>query len=133
MMGPAAMSGPTPGMARAPMPTKVLPIVPLAELAPGQEADVFALLYLKEELRTKDNKPYYRVGFRDATREIAHNVQKAAVGTGEVALNIVSVLDASSVSQDAAAQVFDSARGVSEDAAVLRDEVQSFLAGIHAA
>jgi methyl-accepting chemotaxis protein len=69
----------------------------------------------------------------DATREIAHNVQKAAVGTGEVALNIVSVLDASSVSQDAAAQVFDSARGVSEEAAVLRDEVQSFLAGIHAA
>jgi methyl-accepting chemotaxis protein len=68
----------------------------------------------------------------DATREIAHNVQKAAVGTGEVALNIVSVLDASSVSQDAAAQVFDSARGVSEEAAVLRDEVQSFLSGIHA-
>jgi methyl-accepting chemotaxis protein len=69
----------------------------------------------------------------EATREIAHNVQKAAVGTGEVALNIVSVLDASSVSQDAAAQVFDSARGVSEEAAVLRDEVQSFLSGIHAA
>jgi methyl-accepting chemotaxis protein len=69
----------------------------------------------------------------DATREIAHNVQQAALGTGEVAVNIVGVLDASSVSQDAATQVFDSARGVSDEAAVLRNEVQTFLAGIHAA
>lgn len=53
------------------MPAKTLPIVPLADLVPGQETDVFALLYLKDEQRTKDNKPYYKVGFRDATREIA--------------------------------------------------------------
>jgi len=53
------------------MPPKNLPIVKLAELVPGFESDLFALLYLKEELRTKDGKPYYRVGFRDGTREIA--------------------------------------------------------------
>ena len=44
--------------------------VPLAELTHGQEADFFALLTTKEELTTKDGKPYYRVGFRDAGREV---------------------------------------------------------------
>src|SRR3954468_9528258 len=53
------------------MPQKNLPIVALCHLQPGQEADVFALLYLKEELRTKDGKPYYKVGFRDAGRAIS--------------------------------------------------------------
>lgn len=45
-------------------------IVPLAELTHGQEADFFALLTAKEELTTKDGKPYYRVKFRDAGREV---------------------------------------------------------------
>lgn len=45
-------------------------IVPLAELQHGQEADFFALLTSKEELTTKDGKPYFRVGFRDAGREV---------------------------------------------------------------
>jgi len=45
-------------------------IVPLAELTHGQEADFFALLTIKEELTTKDGKPYFRVGFRDAGREV---------------------------------------------------------------
>ncbi len=44
--------------------------VPLAELTHGQEADFFVLLTAKEELTTKDGKPYYRVGFRDAGREV---------------------------------------------------------------
>ncbi len=44
--------------------------VPLAELKHGQEADFFALLTAKEELTTKDGKPYFRVGFRDAGREV---------------------------------------------------------------
>ena len=44
--------------------------VPLAELTHGQESDFFALLTAKEELTTKDGKPYYRVGFRDAGREV---------------------------------------------------------------
>jgi len=43
----------------------------LAELSPGQEADLFLLLTAKEELKTKTGKPYFRVGFRDATREVS--------------------------------------------------------------
>ncbi len=44
--------------------------VALAELTHGQESDFFALLTTKEELTTKDGKPYFRVGFRDAGREV---------------------------------------------------------------
>jgi 3'-5' exoribonuclease len=51
------------------MATKSPPIVPLSELENGQEADFFALLTLKEELKTRDGKPYFRVAFRDAGRE----------------------------------------------------------------
>src|SRR5262245_36900918 len=47
------------------------PIVPLYELAEGQEADFFALLAEKQELKTRDGKPYYRVTFRDSRREVA--------------------------------------------------------------
>ena len=43
----------------------------LAELSSGQEADLFLLLTAKEELKTKTGKPYFRVGFRDATREVS--------------------------------------------------------------
>lgn len=45
-------------------------IVPLADLKHGQEGDFFALLAAKEELTTKDGKPYFRVGFRDSGREV---------------------------------------------------------------
>jgi 3'-5' exoribonuclease len=51
------------------MSTKAIPLVPLGDLENGQEADFFALLTLKEELKTRDGKPYFRVGFRDAKRE----------------------------------------------------------------
>ena len=44
--------------------------LPLCELAEGQEADFFALLSEKQELKTRDGKPYYRVTFRDARREV---------------------------------------------------------------
>lgn len=44
--------------------------IPLAELKHGQESDFYALLTSKDELTTKDGKPYYRVGFRDAGREV---------------------------------------------------------------
>jgi len=47
------------------------PIVPLCELTEGQEADFFALLAEKQELKTRDGKPYFRVTFRDARREVA--------------------------------------------------------------
>jgi 3'-5' exoribonuclease len=43
----------------------------LGELAPGQEADFFALLAAKEELTTRDQKPYFKVTFRDASRQVA--------------------------------------------------------------
>src|SRR3954470_13717626 len=53
---------------------KVLPmgaqILLLCELAEGQEADFFALLSEKQELKTRDGKPYHRVTFRDARREV---------------------------------------------------------------
>ncbi len=45
-------------------------VVPLSELAEGQEADFFALLSEKQELTTRDGKPYFRVSFRDARREV---------------------------------------------------------------
>ena len=68
----------------------------------------------------------------DVTREIARNVQQAAVGTGEVAANVSGVMESSSVSRNAASQVFDNARDLSEQAAILRNDVRSFLAGIRA-
>ncbi len=45
-------------------------VVPLSELAEGQEADFFALLSEKQELTTRDGKPYFRVSFRDSRREV---------------------------------------------------------------
>ncbi len=44
--------------------------VPLCELTNDQEADFFALLTEKQELTTRDGKPYHRVSFRDAQREV---------------------------------------------------------------
>jgi 3'-5' exoribonuclease len=46
------------------------PLLPLCELLEGQEADFFALLSEKQELKTRDGKPYHRVTFRDASREV---------------------------------------------------------------
>ncbi len=47
-----------------------LPIVMLSELVHGQEADLFVLMTVKEELTTRDGKPYFRVAFRDHAREV---------------------------------------------------------------
>jgi 3'-5' exoribonuclease len=43
----------------------------LSDLSPDQEADFFALLSSRESLTTKDGKPYFRVAFRDAHREVS--------------------------------------------------------------
>lgn len=43
----------------------------LCELVDGQEGDFFALMTAKEELTTKNGKPYFRVGFRDGDREVS--------------------------------------------------------------
>ena len=45
-------------------------IVPLHELEPNQEADIFALLAEKEATKTKDGKPFLWVTFRDARRAV---------------------------------------------------------------
>jgi 3'-5' exoribonuclease len=42
----------------------------LADMTSGQEGDFFALLSHKEPLTTRDGKPYFRVTFRDARREV---------------------------------------------------------------
>ena len=52
-------------------PAKTVAIVPLSELIHGQEADLFALLAGKEELTTRDGKPYFKVTFRDHAREVS--------------------------------------------------------------
>ena len=48
-----------------------MPIVPLSEMVPDQEADLFVLMTSKEELTTKNGKPYFKVGFRDGNREVS--------------------------------------------------------------
>jgi len=45
-------------------------IVPLHELEPNQEADVFALLAEKETTKTKEGRPFLWVTFRDAKKTI---------------------------------------------------------------
>ena len=49
----------------------IVNITPLHQLVDGQEADFFALLSDKQELKTRDGKPYFRVTFRDAEREVS--------------------------------------------------------------
>lgn len=50
------------------MAAKTIPVVALCDLVDGQEADLFALLERKEEGKTRDGKPFWRVTFRDARR-----------------------------------------------------------------
>jgi len=46
-------------------------VVRLCDLSSGQEGDFFALLTQKEELVTRDGKPYCRVTLRDAQRVVS--------------------------------------------------------------
>lgn len=52
------------------MATRPVAATTLSEMTHGHEADLFALLTVKEELTTRDGKPYFKVGFRDACREV---------------------------------------------------------------
>lgn len=52
------------------MPAK-MEIVSLDQMRAGQEADLFALLTAKEELTTRDGKPYCKVTFRGVGREVS--------------------------------------------------------------
>jgi 3'-5' exoribonuclease len=47
-----------------------LPLLALSEMTSGQEADMFLLMTVKEQLTTREGKPYFRVGFRDGGREV---------------------------------------------------------------
>ena len=49
---------------------KSLPVLKLSETSDGQEADWFLLLSRKEEAKTREGKPYFRITLRDASREI---------------------------------------------------------------
>ncbi|REJ68380.1 MAG: HD domain-containing protein [Planctomycetota bacterium] len=51
----------------------------LAEMRDGEEGDFFALLTSKEELTTRDGKPYYKVAFRDAEREVSFPIWQDSV------------------------------------------------------
>jgi 3'-5' exoribonuclease len=46
-------------------------VVALGDLAPGEVGDFFALLAAKDELTTREGKPYFKATFRDARREAA--------------------------------------------------------------
>jgi 3'-5' exoribonuclease len=46
-------------------------VLTLSELEEGREADLFALLAARQPLLTRDNKPYFRVTFRDQRREVS--------------------------------------------------------------
>jgi 3'-5' exoribonuclease len=48
-----------------------IPLVALSEMIPGQEADLFVLMTAKEQLSTREGKPYFKVAFRDRGREVS--------------------------------------------------------------
>ena len=50
---------------------RTISIVPLCEMVEGQEADSFVLLAAKTDGTTRDGKPFQRVTFRDAGREVS--------------------------------------------------------------
>src|ERR1700704_3546257 len=45
-------------------------VLALSAMTNGQEAEIFVLMTAKEELTTRDGKPYFKVGFRDQGREV---------------------------------------------------------------
>lgn len=57
-------------------------VMMLAELDDQQEADLYLLLTAKEVLSTRDGKPYHRVGFRDASREIVFPIWSDSAWAG---------------------------------------------------
>ena len=67
-------------MAQKSLPLSVT-VTTLSELVDGQEGEFFSLLSEKQELKTRDGKPYYRVTFRDKGRDFRSFVS-AAVSSG---------------------------------------------------
>lgn len=58
-------------------------ITPLHELTDGQLGDFFALLADKQVQTTKDGKPYYRVTFCDAEREVSFPIWSDATHSAD--------------------------------------------------
>jgi 3'-5' exoribonuclease len=56
------------------MSARSIPIVSLSEMTDGQEADLFVLMSMKQDATTRDGKLYFKVGFRDARREVVFPV-----------------------------------------------------------
>jgi len=62
-----------------------------------------------------------------ATQEITRNIQKAHTGTAEVAQNVIGVSDGAKASNEAAKNVFASARSLNHEAEVLRAVADKFI------
>lgn len=65
------------------MPTQKIMLVALAEMENGQEGDFFALLTAKEELKTREGKPYFKVSFRDDRRVVTFPIWNDAAWADE--------------------------------------------------
>jgi methyl-accepting chemotaxis protein len=68
-----------------------------------------------------------------ATQEISRNVQEASTGTAEVTTNIVGVTQAVQQTSAGSAQVLSAASELAKNGALLRQEVDTFLATVRAA
>ncbi|NIP85917.1 MAG: HD domain-containing protein [Planctomycetales bacterium] len=60
------------------MPAKTVPMTLLAEMAPGDVGDMFLLMTVKEAATTRDGRPYFKVAFRDAGREVSFPIWEDA-------------------------------------------------------
>jgi 3'-5' exoribonuclease len=61
------------------MTARSVPIIPLCQLLDGQEADTYALLASKSEGTTRDGKPFWRVTFRDSSRQVSFPIWNDSV------------------------------------------------------
>jgi len=68
-----------------------------------------------------------------ATQEIARNVQQASAGTQEVSANIAAVTDAAGQTGQAAGQLLDASKNLSQQAEIMRAEVERYISGVKAA
>jgi methyl-accepting chemotaxis protein len=68
-----------------------------------------------------------------ATQEIARSVQNVAEGTSEAAMNIMEVNRGAAETGSASSNVLDAARSLSSESTRLREELDRFMANIHAA
>jgi methyl-accepting chemotaxis protein len=67
------------------------------------------------------------------TQEISRNVQQAAHGTAQVAVNITDVNRGASETGSASSQVLDSAQSLARESSRLKVEVEKFLTMVRAA